>query len=248
MRNHRIAQAHTTVCLHWHTSGLHIRSPLDLQALPDLSWLGVPALSSGLSVAAFLAIAKATFMKDRLHFELHRGRLYMQWDVPCDGPPLTEGAVEVLPTPQKGNGAFATQTIPRGTNIIDYQGELLNKAEFFSRYPDGVVSHALSSFSTTLPTLRPCNQLLMLCPFHQSDYVMALDDEYALDAANLVAQTETFKAVHMNHSRTPNVVRFYDRARARVAFFASRDIQPGEELLFDYGRGYWRTREHLEIQ
>lgn len=42
------------------------------------------------------------------------------------------------------------------------------------------------------------------------------------------------KQVHMNHScGRANVRRFYARAKGRVAFFAVRDIEPGEELLFE---------------
>ena len=34
--------------------------------------------------------------------------------------------------------------------------------------------------------------------------------------------------------------RFPDR---RLRFFAARDLEPGEELTFDYGDDYWLGRE-----
>ena len=43
------------------------------------------------------------------------------------------------------------------------------------------------------------------------------------------------------------MLRYYDYPARAVRFFASSDIQAGEELLFDYGRAYWRGREHLEL-
>eukprot|EP00955_Chlamydomonas_euryale_P093101 364759-Chlamydomonas_euryale.AAC.18 len=80
------------------------------------------------------------------------------------------------------------------------------------------------------------------------DYCIALDDDLVIDAAHLAADTSRFTAAHINHSRTrANVARFYTRRACTVSFFAARDIAAGEELLYDYGRQYWRGREHLEL-
>ena len=50
-----------------------------------------------------------------------------------------------------------------------------------------------------------------------------------------------------NHSSAgPNL--FYDVVKVRrqrhkrVAFYAARPIEPGEELVFDYGAEYWSNR------
>lgn len=61
-----------------------------------------------------------------------------------------------------------------------------------------------------------------------------MDEEWAIDAAAAVGDTARFHVVHMNHSAgRANVRRFYARAQRRVSFFASRDVQPGEELLYE---------------
>ncbi|KAI8469021.1 MAG: hypothetical protein J3K34DRAFT_522495 [Monoraphidium minutum] len=198
-----------------------------LSSAPQLPPLGdaLAALGGGGTALVGGAAAAAGALKlalgDRFHLELHRGRLYATVGVPSQGPPLAAGAVVVRPTgnPRLGNGAYAAAPIPAGTHIADYSGERLGRAAFFERYPDGV-----------------------------GDFSMALDDEWVLDAAADVADTSRFHAVHMNHSRgRANVARYYHRAAGRVAFFASRDIAAGEELLYDYGRAYWRCREGLEL-
>jgi len=194
-----------------------VLSSADLPQLPGwLVWSPAYLLAS---TAAAAAVAKV-ILGDMFHITPHKGRLYMQVGVPSDGPPMQEGAVVVRPTGDvRGNGAFAVLPIPKGSYIVDYEGELLDWATFDQRFASG-----------------------------ESDFVMALDSEVALDASGLVPLTATLSGVHLNHSRVrPNVVRYYDYAAQRIKFFASRDIFPGEELLYDYGRAYWRGREQMEL-
>eukprot|EP00983_Pelagomonas_calceolata_P006013 200453-Pelagomonas_calceolata.AAC.1 len=146
--------------------------------------------------------------------------------------PLAPAAL-VRPTGDvRGNGAFAVVPIMKGQRICNYEGELIDVADYWERYPSGA-----------------------------SDYVMRIDDEYALDARDLAPRTAQFSAVHMNHSRRgicqvtkcladshgmlstlislnkegedmppvmnlrrPNVGRFYARSEKRVSFYALRDI------------------------
>jgi SET domain-containing protein len=48
---------------------------------------------------------------------------------------------------------------------------------------------------------------------------------------------------YLNHGSTPNVrVKSVERGRngrPRVWFVATRDVEPGDELLWDYGEDYW---------
>lgn len=43
------------------------------------------------------------------------------------------------PSEGKGNGSFASKPIALGTYIGDYEGELLDEASYWQRYPSGVV-------------------------------------------------------------------------------------------------------------
>jgi hypothetical protein len=175
-----------------------------------------------------LTLATLAAFKDLLHIELHKGSLLCQWGLLPDPSldstsmdPVNRAMIRVLPTPDRGNGAFATATILKGSWIGDYEGEQLSPQEFDNRYPKGGPP---ASFATRL------------------------DDDCYIDAVALVGNVKEFAMVHMNHSkRRANVDRIKLPGRQRVVFTANRDIQPGEELLYDYGRAYWRGREREEL-
>jgi hypothetical protein len=51
-----------------------------------------------------------------------------------------------------------------------------------------------------------------------------------------------------NHSATPNIEWEYDTDTDLLSFFALRPIVAGEELLFDYGALYWKSRPDLRAR
>lgn len=50
-----------------------------------------------------------------------------------------------------------------------------------------------------------------------------------------------------NHSGKPNMKPFclVDRSLIHIGLFATRDIEPGEELTFNYGKDYWKYRTKI---
>lgn len=135
-----------------------------------------------------------------------------------------DNLIEIRESPGKGRGAFATQRIPKDTCLGPYRGELLDTAAFLTRYPIGE---------------------------RYGDYVMKLDSQYVCDAsASLGDGQYSFNPALMNHTRLSkrlNVVRVWHKRKRTVLFYTSREVDIGEELCFDYGKGYWQGREHLEM-
>lgn len=179
-----------------------------------------PAQWSVTGLACFVCVGTVALglaaTSDKAQIELHEGRLYVQWGAPSTGPALAEGAVEVRPTTDgRGNGAFALQHIPAGSYLGDYEGDMLDEASYWARYPSGV-----------------------------ADYCIKVDKEWSIDGRDRAQITSSFSPCHMNHSGVrQNVVRSTKRRQRTVSFFTQRDIQVGEELLLDYGPMYWKTRE-----
>ena len=46
-----------------------------------------------------------------------------------------------------------------------------------------------------------------------------------------------------NHSSTPNMTKRIRIKERRICLYALRDIAVGEELVWDYGASYWKSRD-----
>ena len=113
---------------------------------------------------------------------------------------------EIRPSPMQGLGDFAVRRIPAGVRLIEYAGERLTPEKAEARYPD-------------VPGER-----------HHT-YLFAIDDvdgsEVVIDAA--VGGND---ARFINHSCAPNCDAVVEDGRIWIETL--RDIEPGEELAYDY--------------
>jgi SET domain-containing protein len=107
-----------------------------------------------------------------------------------------------------GRGVYATQSIPKETPIIEYVGELIDKEESERR---AHAQHAKSLKSGDAAV-----------------YIFTLSKNYDIDG-NVPWNTARL----INHSCNPNCEAWI--VGRSIYIHALRDIQPGEELTFDYG-------------
>jgi SET domain-containing protein len=126
---------------------------------------------------------------------------------------------EVLPTELKGNGLFSRAQIRRGTFLFDYEGERIDEAEYRRRYPDRV-----------------------------SDYAVGIKKNGIITFIDGADPAVSGLPRYMNHSAEyPNVKMQVDLVAEppRVLMHAIRDIQPGDELVWNYGIGYVQAHPNL---
>lgn len=116
-----------------------------------------------------------------------------------------------------GKGLFATRRILRGSLIVEYVGERITKEEGRRR--------AAEHFSKARETGE--GQV----------YLFELDEEYDLDGSN-----PGNVARYANHSCAPNCE--MENRDGHLWLVASRCIEPGEELTFDYGYDMTEYFEH----
>jgi SET domain-containing protein len=117
-----------------------------------------------------------------------------------------------------GRGLYAAAFIPKETWIIEYVGEKVGKEE----------------------SDRRSNELLDRTKENGGArvYTFILNDEWDIDG-----DVEWNEARLMNHSCEPNVeAQVWDEKE--IWFVALRDIQPGEELTFNYGFDLENWQEH----
>lgn len=112
-----------------------------------------------------------------------------------------------------GYGLFAERDFARESYIGEYVG-IVRKIKRFS--PEG-------------------NEYCLHYPSRFFSY-----NYYCIDAKAAGNETR-----FINHSETPNLqpVCIIDRNLVHIAFFTTRPIAKGEELCFNYGKSFWRTRK-----
>ena len=160
-------------------------------------------------------------------------------DLSADGPiarriraelaaldPLPDQHFAVAQTDDKrGRGLFVAQgvVIQQGTYIFDYDGQVLEQPDYDALYPEA-------------SGVRADYAIGILRPDGSSVYVDAADPSQS----NL--------ARYINHADA-DAPELNCRAWTqwdpvpRVMLYALRDLQSGEELLWNYGEGYWDGRE-----
>ncbi|KAH8071714.1 hypothetical protein JL721_4216 [Aureococcus anophagefferens] len=112
--------------------------------------------------------------------------------------------------------SFAATKIAAGAFLGTYAGDALTGDDYEARYGGAAVP----------------------------EYVVRVDGDLYLDG-RAAADAETFTPALLNHGGgdAANVVRYCASRRPPVIdFFAARDVDAGEELLFDYGDQYWAGR------
>jgi hypothetical protein len=126
---------------------------------------------------------------------------------------------QVLPTRLKGNGLFCRAPIARGSFLFDYEGERIDKVEYDRRYPNRV-----------------------------SDYTVGVKKNNVITFIDAVDPELSGLARYMNHSGArPNVKMEVDLMAdpPRVLLYAIKDIEPGDELVWNYGVGYVQAHPDL---
>lgn len=110
---------------------------------------------------------------------------------------------------ENGFGLFANEAITHDQFIIEYIGDLINADQFVARYRN----------------LKPTSNL----------YVISLTEGYYIDSS-----INGNEAHFANHSCSPNAKPhiWIVNNQKRVGIFAIRDINPGDEITFDYGWGH----------
>jgi len=112
---------------------------------------------------------------------------------------------------------YATKAIPADTRIIEYEGELITKAEAERREQARLVRLARGEEGCV--------------------YIFILNQRYDLDGS---AAWNSARLI--NHSCEPNCRA--ETIRGRIWIIADRDIPAGAELTFDYGYGFREWRIH----
>lgn len=134
-------------------------------------------------------------------------------------PQRHEAPCEVRQSSIHQRGVFATRFIRSGSQIIEYVGEKITKAESEKRGWKQL-EHAKATGDAGV-------------------YIFILNDEWDIDG-----NVEWNIARLINHSCEPNAEACLDEEESRIWIWALRDIEEDEEILFNYGFDLESYQDH----
>ena len=108
-----------------------------------------------------------------------------------------------------GSGIFATETIAKGTKIIEYIGEKISKTEGDRRSENRIKKYLHSKVSGSV-------------------YIFELNKKFDIDGS-----PKYNKARYINHSCRPNCE--VEISRGHIWISSIKNIKIGDELSYDYG-------------
>tara|TARA_R110002096_G_scaffold4493_5_gene20787 strand:+ start:6165 stop:6704 length:540 start_codon:yes stop_codon:yes gene_type:complete len=126
---------------------------------------------------------------------------------------------EVMESSIHNRGVFARRTIPDETKILQYVGEKIDKDESNRR--------GLAQMEKAKETGGA------------GVYIFTLDDEWDIDG-----DSEANIARLINHSCEPNCEAYIDEEEGEIWIWSIKDIEPGEELCFNYGFDLENYEDH----
>ena len=116
-----------------------------------------------------------------------------------------------------GTGVYASKPIPSGERVIEYLGEKIDKEES-ERRANAQMEHAEKTGEAAV-------------------YIFTLNKKWDIDG-NFSWNTARL----LNHSCDPNCEAWIEEKQ--IFLYSLRDIEPGEELTFDYGFDLENYEDH----
>ncbi len=114
-------------------------------------------------------------------------------------------------------GVFSKKMIPKGTRIIEYVGQKITKAQSNLLYEESLENSKKNGSGAV--------------------YIFELNQRYDLNG-----DVPYNLAKYINHSCETNC--YTENIRGHIWIIAERDIEKGEELLYDYGYALEAWKDH----
>jgi SET domain-containing protein len=146
----------------------------------------------------------------------------------------------------RGKGLFATVKFKKGDKIGEYGGERIDSEELMKRCArDGPLASA--EYVVQLSKDEYLDDRDKVCMLAYSNDAVDLDKMRRLVRRDGFSVRKAYKEATDRQARNSelNLISRYcegHRKRRSAVLYATRDIEPGEEIRWSYGCDYWKER------